>query len=682
MSFLLGPPPAADPGVITDPIVTLALDKAACLVTATTASGVALAAEVTEPAPGALRCRIAAVPSALDAPADTSLLEPALSTVRCPVVANSDGVRVATSGPPFAWSAGGGFAYGPLRQAPPGSPGTGRYRSCASPPATNSEGFLLSLHLEPETAVFGGGESFGGPDLRGRVRRLVNAETHGAGNLDLAYLNVPLFVTDSGWGVYVHAAAPLRADIGATHSETLVLEVPGSLADLFFYLGDPAEILSAHHRVTGLPGRFPDWALGVWTSRCTYIDSAEVLQVLDGYAAADCPVDVVHVDAWQTGNVLADLTTAWEVDRSRWPAGWASELATRDVRLSLWHNPYLRTGTSAGDEAVAAGFVLLDAEGEPVFTNDMPDRLLVDFSNPASVDWWRKQVAALVVGEGASAMKCDFAEEVPPWAVLSDGRTGWQARNSYAAIYQAATAAALADVLGERDVALFCRSGTAGAQRYPCHWVGDTPSSWAGLVGALRGCLSLSLSGFAVVGSDIGGFWTADSVFSATEAFVRRDPSVFTADVDPELFTRWTQWGALSPVMRFHGTGKREPWAYPQPYATHAVAACRLRRRLGGYLSRVAAEAACTGIPMMRPMALAYPGERSGRESLQYLLGPELLVAPVLRPGGRVEVWVPPGSWRGLDGAPDLSGPGWTSLELRISELPAWVAEGAEVLAP
>jgi alpha-D-xyloside xylohydrolase len=125
--------------------------------------------------------------------------------------------------------------------------------------------------------------------------------------------------------------------------------------------------------------------------------------------------------------------------------------------------------------------------------------------------------------------------------------------------------------------------------------------------------------------------------------------------------------------MRFHGTGRREPFAYPEPYRTAAVAACRLRRELQPDLLAAARTATQLGVPVMRPMVLACPGDRSARDAdLQYLLGDDILVAPVLQPGGRLTVWIPPGGWYGLRGAPDLEGPGWVDLRLDLAAVPAW----------
>jgi alpha-D-xyloside xylohydrolase len=663
--WLLRPEPARDPGRHLDRLTDVGVGADGS-VTATTSSGADLAGRLTRCDGGAFRLRLARSAAALTAAAafDTGLLvdfveDPASPSDLAPWLADLTGMRL------LGTLLGAGFGTGPVRE----SSGT-------------DAGWLLSLSLTADDAVFGGGECFQSVDLRGRVRRCVNVEAHGAAGLDLSYLTVPFFWTTSGRGLYAHTGTPVVADVGATHADVFAVAVEDDVLDVFLYAGTPAQMLAQHHAVTGLPGTVPDWGLGVWTSRCSYWSADEIGRILDGYDAADCPVDVVHVDGWPAGDVIADLSTNWEVDRDRFPAGWGKTLADRGVHLSLWHNPYLRVGTPVGDEAVARGFVLTDGHGEPVATNDMPGRLLVDFTNPAARAWWHDLVTALLAGEGAASIKGDFAEEVPPTARAADGRTGWQLRNAYALLYQQASNAALREVTESEATVMFNRSGTAGAQRYSGHWVGDTPSTWSGLASAVRACLSLSLSGFGFVGSDIGGFWTERRVDADAPEAGSWDESSYLADVEPELFVRWTQVGVLSPFMRFHGTGRREPWAYPEPYGDLAVAATRWRPRLRRYLARAAAETARVGTPLMRPMPLAYPGAKSARAAQhQWMLGPDLLVSPVLAPGGRVSVWTPPGRWRGLDGAPDLDGLQVADLDLPLDALSAWVRDGAEVVS-
>lgn len=524
---------------------------------------------------------------------------------------------------------------------------------------TDDTGWLESFALAPGEAVYGGGESFQGPDLRGRRRTLVNAETHGLSGFDLSYLNVPFLWSSAGWGLLVNTSGPMRCDVGAMHGESGVVVVEDDVLDVFVLSGSGLEMIRQCHALTGLPGLFPDWGLGVWTSRCSYLSEAEIAEVLAGYASAGCPVDVVHVDAWLEGNVIADLACNWVVDRDRFPEGWVERLGKR---VSLWHNPYVVAGSERARELESRGLLVNGA-----VTADKADRLVLDFTNPTAVAWWHERVQETMAAEGSSAFKPDFAEELPEGSVMFDGRPSRAVRNEYALLYQRATHTAM----GGGAQALFCRSGWAGAQRYPCHWVGDTPSTWAGLVTALRACLSLSLSGFGFVSHDVGGFWTGGSQDWVAEAFRVMSNRDVPADVEPELFVRWAQWGAFSPVMRFHGTGRREPWAYPGEFGAAAVEACRVRDGvLRPLLERASAQASTDGVPMMRPLALTHPDERV--ESLQYMLGDDVLVAPVLEAGGRRTLWVPPGEWTPLMGLAPVTGPAWVTVECALDQFPAW----------
>jgi alpha-D-xyloside xylohydrolase len=188
--------------------------------------------------------------------------------------------------------------------------------------------------------------------------------------------------------------------------------------------------------------------------------------------------------------------------------------------------------------------------------------------------------------------------------------------------------------------------------------------------------LSMSLSGLSAVTCDAGGYWTPESYRRTTAARATMSPDLIVAEVDAELYVRWTQWAALLPIMRFHGVGAREPTAYPEPARSAAIAACVFRKSLQDYL---VATAAVVGTPMMRPMVLAYPGDCAARDAdLQYLLGPDILVAPLLEPGGERSCWLPPGEWEPLYGCEPTRGPGWVTVRCALDQYPVWRRRTAE----
>lgn len=537
-------------------------------------------------------------------------------------------------------------------------------------------GVEVEIPLAGAAPVYGSGESFLSLDLRGHRRVVLDRETHGASGVDIAYLNVPFFWS-TGWGMLLDTGAPVLADLGASDRARARLLVLASKVDVVFFAGTPASIIARYTARTGRVGDWPDWAFGTWMSRASYLSAGELHGVVDECEAADCPIDVVHVDAWTTGNVFRELTCNWTVDRARFPEGWTDALRARGVRTSVWLNPYVLAGSPLGEALRRDGMLVVDRAGDPVATPDRLDRHLIDFTNPAAVAWWQRAVRRLLDEERPDALKLDFGEEVPPDARFHDGRCGTELRNGYAALYHRATAAAIPP--DRAPMPFFCRSGSVGSQRLPCHWVGDTPSTWEGLGGALTACLSLSLTGFALVSHDAGGFYTSKRQALVPTTLLDGGEAEFSADVDPELYGRWAQWAALTPVTRFHGVGRREPTAYPEPWRSAAIAALRLRRRLLPVLRAALDEARATGLPLMRPMPLVAPDDTDARAAVaQYLLGADVLVAPVLAPGGGARVWCPDDdAWIPLLGAAPLAGKGWHDVVVAPHEFPVWARRGS-----
>jgi alpha-D-xyloside xylohydrolase len=205
------------------------------------------------------------------------------------------------------------------------------------------------------------------------------------------------------------------------------------------------------------------------------------------------------------------------------------------------------------------------------------------------------------------------------------------------------------------------RSGWTGSQRYPIQWGGDPQADWEGLAGSIRGGLSWGMTGVPFHSHDIGGFY-------------HMTPGAMP---DVELYIRWAQAGVMASHTRFHGTSPREPWHYGDEAERIVRKWLEWRYRLIPYLEACAFEASRTGMPVMRAMPLAFPDDRAAWAfEEQYLLGPSLLVAPVITPGGRVRFYLPAGGWYDLDSGERLEGPRVIDRTVPLEQMPVYGREG------
>ncbi len=516
----------------------------------------------------------------------------------------------------------------------------------------------VALEIQPGEAITGLGEHFGPLVRNGQRLELVVADALGTGT-GRAYKAAPVLHSSAGYSAFVHSPGPVVADVGATWPAVLALEVEGEVMDLFLIVGpDPRERLSLYTELTGRPPMPPRWALGVWMSRCRYRDRAQVEEVVSGLRRHRLPCDVVHLDpSWLVRDRLC-CDFEWSEERFGRPEDLVGDLAREGLRLSLWECPYLDPASPAYGEAAAKGFLVEKAGGQPAavstFTADGRPRAMVDMSNPEARRWWQERHRPLL-GAGVAAFTTDFGEGLPDDAVMSDGSPGRSWCNIYPLWYNRTVAEVAPFVLG--------RSGWAGSQRYPGQWGGDAECSVAGMAASLRGGLGWAVSAPGLWAHDIGGF----SGHGLT----------------PGLFVRWAQWGCLSPLARFHGIGPREPWAFGDRALGIVRAFMELRYRLLPYLLHVAGEAARHGWPLMRPVALEYPGDRAAwAVEHQYLLGSDLLVVPVLDDGpGPVGVacYLPPGEWVDWWSGQARTGPAWVEVEAPLERLPLFARGGSVV---
>ena len=463
------------------------------------------------------------------------------------------------------------------------------------------------------------------------------------GRPDATYFPIPWLLSSAGYGVLVDnpqtSLHRLRsANAGAWSVEVqnapsgelgAELAPPVDRLQLRFFAGPrPADAL---RRLTAAVGRQPraaaPWVYGPW------YQAGDPVEELAALRAADAPVSVLQTYTHYLP--CGDQETAAE--RAR-----VAEAHRAGVAITTYFNPMVCTNYAAAyAPARSAGALTTNALGEPYvyrYGADVDDLFVVsqyDFYKPEG----RSQFAARLgeaIADGYDGWMEDFGEYTPLDSVSGDGIDGARAHNEYARRYHCAAWDAVREQ--PRPIVRYQRSGWTGSARCAqVVWGGDPTTGWDfdGLRSALTQALSAGLSGVGIWGSDIGGFFALGQ-----------------NELSPELLKRWVQFGAVSGVMRTQRNGVAvPPRDRPQVSDPDQIANWRryakLHTQLYPYLLAAQEDYRRLGLPLMRHLLLHYPTDaRAAAADDEFLLGPDLLAAPVLTPGATErEVYLPPGRW-------------------------------------
>jgi alpha-D-xyloside xylohydrolase len=506
------------------------------------------------------------------------------------------------------------------------------------------------LDLGVGEIVYGLGERFTPFIKNGQVVDIWNED--GGTSSEQSYKNIPFYLTNRGYGVFVNHPERVSFEVGSEKVERVQFSVPGENLDYFVIYGPtPREILARYTTLTGRPALPPAWSFGLWlsTSFTTDYDETTGNSMIDGMTERGIPLSVFHFDCfWMREFNWTDLL--WDARVFPDPAGMLARLHERGLKICVWINPYIAQRSVLFDEAAAEGYLLKRPDGS-LWQWDMwqAGMGIVDFSNPAACTWFAEKLRVLLE-LGVDAFKTDFGERIPTDVVWFDGSDPHKMHNYYSFLYNQTVFNLLKEVRGEGEAVLFARSATAGGQQFPVHWGGDCSATFESMAESLRGGLSLNLSGFGFWSHDIGGFEQA-SISSGTMSGVR----------EAAVYKRWCAFGLLSSHSRLHGNSSyRVPWLYDEEAVAVLRKFTRLKASLMPYLYQKAIQAHESGLPMLRAMLLEFPDD-TACETLdrQYMLGDSLLVAPVFSENGEVTWYAPAGRWTNLLDGKVVDGPRW-----------------------
>lgn len=481
-------------------------------------------------------------------------------------------------------------------------------------------------------------------------------------------------VSRSGWAVVDDSSRPLFDSADFTFKEGekspwpwVIARPAGEHQDWYFfgYGHDYRKALGDYVRVAGRIPLPPRFAFGAWWSRYWAYSDQEIEEIIRGFRENDTPLDVFVIDMdWHIN--FEQLKAAGQVDQSSHSLGWSgytwnkllfpdpdqflAKLHADGLKTSLnlhpasgvhpWEEAYPAMATAMGIDPATKKYVPFDIADKRYATNYM--NLLHHPLEKQGIDFWW----------------LDWQQE--PTTKMPGVSPTWWLNYVHFTDQQRE---------GKRPL-LFHRWGGLGNHRYQIGFSGDTVSVWPSLAFQPWFTATAANVGYAYWSHDIGGH--------------------MPGAVEPELFTRWVQFGAFSPILRTHTTknptSERRIWAYPEPFSAVLRSAFQLRYALQPYIYTEARRTYDTGVAFFRPLYYDWPEAPEAYSSKdEYLFGDQMLVAPVVTPGDKTTglatetVWLPKGEWIEWPTGKQITGPAEVERSFSIEQTPVYVKAGAIV---
>lgn len=534
-------------------------------------------------------------------------------------------------------------------------------------PGKSEVGISFASHREERFLGFG--EQFSHLDLSGKaftlctteqgigrgaqpISAMVNIVSPGSAGDDFTtYAPQPVFITNQGRAMCFEQTSIYWCDLRKTDHSAAVFTVWGDTLSGYLFGGqEPGKLIALHTAVTGRLQPLPPFAYGTILGIRGGREKAE--QILAQCRKNGAQVTALWIEDWQ-GRRGKDggppLWWRWYPDESLYPdfKNWAADLKARGIALMGYANPFL----SADDsnplflEAREKCYLVQNTDGSDYITSFFtgPEYRygMVDLTNPEAYDWLKAKMRKGMLESGLAGWMADYGEYIPLFCKTHGGNSV-EAHCALPVLWAKLNSELIEETGNRGKVLTFHRSGGAGSNQYAtAYWAGDqnpTFDRYDGLASAITGLITGGISGMSVNHTDIGGFTT---LYSPIYKLTRKK----------EVLLRWLEFAAFTPIFRTHDGSYSRPDNYQFYYDEEGYRAygrmSHVHHALGGYLAKLEQEAVSSGMPMVRAMCLHYPKDPvCWTLTQQYLLGADLLVAPVVQKGkNSVRVYLPDGMW-------------------------------------
>lgn len=553
--------------------------------------------------------------------------------------------------------------------------------------------YWLTFVTNPKEHIYGCGETYSELDLKGQNVRIWVAEHQNTGRISKkiikekllgkhpdkklsfdkyeSYYAQPTFVSSDKY--YVHCDINAYSEFDFTDAGKITLyfqEPPVIITD------SGQDFAEVSRKLTGLLGRqkaLPDWLydgviLGIQEG--TDVVDAKIKKAKE----AGVPVVGVWCQDWsgcrRTGFGYQVMWN-WEWDQELYPgldkkiAEWKEE----GVRFLGYINPFIAIEKDLYAYASEHGYCVQDREGKDyLVTITTFPAAMVDFTNPEAYEWYKGLIKENMIGLGMGGWMADFGEYLPIDAVLYSGEDPAIIHNQWPAIWAKMNQEAVAECGKEGQVFFFTRAGHTGTIAHShMMWTGDQHVDWSiddGLPAVIPATLSLAMSGYGIAHSDVGGYTTI--------MHMRRSK---------ELLLRWEEMNVFSPLFRTHEGNQpvnNVQFDDDEELLTQLAKCGRMHVALKDYLKGLVAEEISDGTPVMRPLFYHYDEAEAYTEKTEYLLGRDLLVAPVYEEGAKSRtIYLPSDGWVNIFDGKEYAG-GHMIVEAPIGKPPVFVRKDSK----
>jgi alpha-D-xyloside xylohydrolase len=496
-----------------------------------------------------------------------------------------------------------------------------------------------------------------------------------------AYYVQNLFVSSRPYGFLLDETAMTRWRMASDRPDAWQVSVSDEDLDFTVAVGGGLDAIRSLTEITGRHRLPPGWATGPILKRnvrqgndSPATQQEKIRKDLDTIERLGLRLDAYIYESWDSlPRDFIRATNARLRARGIHPVGYVRAYVNDDGNFDP---------PGLFQEAIDQGVAVQTPAGTPFVSVAAGPAVLIDFTSPKAVAWWERRKIRPLLDLGFDGFMQDFGEQVTDDMRFHDtgGLDAKEMHNRFPVVYHRATRRILDRYEAEHPergpIWMYTRTGFSGrpgsAGDEAGNFPGDQTSDWqrsSGLPASATDMLNRQVGGLFGFTTDIGGYFDQ---FGAQK-------------LDAELFSRWTEWAALTPYFRLHnssGDGTKMPWDFDDRTLGVWRKHSDLHDAARPLIEELWRRGLRTGEPIVRPLWLAFPGDaEAARQDQEWMLGPDVLVAPVVAKGALArKVYFPRGEWVHPETGERHAGPATVEVAAPLERLPYFFRAGTDPL--